>query len=312
MAKLLQNRIAESRFSLTFASLYAVAVWLLSGVIQGQWWLQSVCFVACVCLISQLNSIHSLIRVYSRMISCSFLVLTCMQCDLFPSAVGAVTSLFIILTYLLLFMSYQDKEAKGATFYAFLSLGLASTAYVHMLFYVPVFWAVMAIKLMSLSWRTWGASLLGLLTPYWFWACWLLFTGQIERLPEHFLPLGDFQLPFNDTLFTDCQIYIFLFLTVLMLTGAIHFVRKHFLDNIRTRMYYGLFIWVDVITIVFFLLQPQHHDILIRIMIINTAPLIGHFVALTSTKLTNIAFCGFCCLAIILTVYNLWITSLLF
>lgn len=312
MAKLLQNRIAESRLSLPITTLYATAVWLLCGAIQGQWWLQFACFATCVYLISQLNSVNSLIRVYSRMVSCSFLVLSCMHCDLFPSTIGAVTSLLVILTYLLLFMSYQDKEAKGKIFYAFLSVGLASLAYVHLLYFVPVFWVLMGTKLMSLSWRTWGSSLLGLLTPYWFMACWLFYNGQITSLPEHFQPLAVFQPLCDWSVLTDSQIHILVFLILLMLTGAIHFVRKNYYDNIRTRMYYGLFIWVDLVTIAFLLLQPQHHDILIRIMIINTAPLIGHFIALTSTKFTNVVFCIFCSLAVVLTVYNLWITSFLF
>lgn len=312
MARLLQNRIAESRLSLPVTALYAVAVWLLSGVIQGQWWLQFACFAVSVYLVAQLNSVNSLIRVYSRMVSCSFVVLSCMHCDLFPSTVGAVTSLLVILTNLLLFMSYQDKEAKGYAFYAFLTIGLASLAYVHLLYYVPVVWILMGGKLKSLSWRTWGSSLLGLLTPYWLMAGWQFYNGQIASLPEHFQPLGTFQ-PLSDwSVFSYSQLHILVFLIILMLTGTIHFLRKNYYDNTRTRMYYGLFIWVDLVTIAFILLQPQHHDILIRIMIINTAPLIGHFIALTSTKFTNVVFCIFCALTVTLTIYDLWITSLLF
>ena len=40
--------------------------------------------------------------------------------------------------------------------------------------------------------------------------------------------------------------------------------------------------------------------------IINTTPLIGHFIALTSTRYTNI-YCGILLAAtLLLTIYNLW------
>ena len=43
-------------------------------------------------------------------------------------------------------------------------------------------------------------------------------------------------------------------------------------------------------------------------MIITTAPLIAHFIALTHTKVTNIAFCVLTGLTLLLTAYNLWMS----
>jgi uncharacterized membrane protein len=77
-------------------------------------------------------------------------------------------------------------------------------------------------------------------------------------------------------------------------------------------MLFEVFIVMDICSFVFIILQPQHYDFLMRIMIINTAPLIAHFVALTRTWFTN-AFFGLICLAAIaITAYNLWISSLIF
>jgi hypothetical protein len=69
---------------------------------------------------------------------------------------------------------------------------------------------------------------------------------------------------------------------------------------------------MDVVAMAFLILQPQHDDLLLRLVIITTSPLIGHFVSLTRTRLTNIAFCVILGLALILTAYNLWTSSFIF
>ena len=64
--------------------------------------------------------------------------------------------------------------------------------------------------------------------------------------------------------------------------------------------------WMCLTTTAFILLQPQHYDVLIRILIINTAPLVGHFLALTHTRQTNIVFFVIIVATLIVTGYNLW------
>ena len=81
---------------------------------------------------------------------------------------------------------------------------------------------------------------------------------------------------------------------------------KHHDDKIRIRLLYGAFMWMCLTTTCFIFLQPQHYDILIRILIINTAPLLGHFLALTRTRQTNIAFFVIIAFTILITGYNLW------
>jgi len=67
-----------------------------------------------------------------------------------------------------------------------------------------------------------------------------------------------------------------------------------------------------LLAIVLLVLQPQHYDVLMRLLIINTAPFAAHFVALTYTKLTNIAFCVIVGLCLLITAYCLWMSSSIF
>ena len=137
MKKLLQNKITGSRLTLPVTLCYAIGIWLLGGLIQEQWWIQFGCFMLTAYLMVQLNNTNALIRIYSRMVSVSFLLLSCMACFLFPSLSGNFTQLCIVASYLILFQSYHDKSGAGLTYYGFLCIGLASLTFVHILYFVP-------------------------------------------------------------------------------------------------------------------------------------------------------------------------------
>ena len=117
------------------------------------------------------------------MVSCSFLVLSCMACFLFPSVVGGISQLLFITAYLILFFTYQDTNSPGTTYYGFLSLGLATLAWVHLFFFLfHFFWLLMLTNLQSLSWRTFFASLFGVATPYVLLLSWGFFSEQSDAL----------------------------------------------------------------------------------------------------------------------------------
>ena len=103
MKKLLQNKITGSRLTLPVTLCYAIGIWLLGGLIQEQWWIQFGCFMLTAYLMVQLNNTNALIRIYSRMVSVSFLLLSCMACFLFPSLSGNFTQLCIVASYLIFF-----------------------------------------------------------------------------------------------------------------------------------------------------------------------------------------------------------------
>ena len=249
-----------------------------------------------------------LIRIFSRMVSVSFVVLTVSAVFLFPSIKGAFVQMCFIASLLTFYNSYQDKASPGWTFYTFLLLGIGSLADIHILFFVPVFWLMMLIIVYSLCWRTFFASVVGLLTPYWFWVAWMLWrqNGDLTSVMSHVLSLVNFQIPVP---FSMQQTLLMALVAVLGVTGAIHFIRKSSSDKIRTRQLYYSFFIIGPYAFVLLLLQPQHYDMLIRIMIIAASPLIGHFLALTNTRFTNIVFFIITIAVSILTVINLWISS---
>lgn len=307
--KRLQNTVAEGRFTLIFTCIYALIVTLPQTINIENMWIQLILLTVSTLLMMEFNNANALIRIYSRMVSCSFLALSVIDSTLLSSIKGGAFQLFFILFLLFLFRAYQDKKAHGYIYYAFLSLSISSLYFVQVLFIVPFLWVLLFTNVLAGSIKNLSASILGLLTPYWLALGYSLYSNNIDPLFNHFAVLSQFEEPFNMALLSNNSLLILSFLSLLSLTGIIHFFRNSFLDKIKTRMIYEALIALNIIIFVFIVLQPQHYSYLIRLFIITVSPLIAHFVALTRTKITNIAFIVFSLITLIITIYSLWIHS---
>lgn len=309
--KRLQNRIAESGLTLPVMSAFGLCVWLASGLLAHGWWPQLVCFILSVYQMVEMNNAFALLRVRSRMVSSSFIGLSCTMSFLFGSLTGGLVQLFVIAALLLLLSTYQNQLALGRIFYAFALIGLASILFVQVLFLVPLLWLLMAMHLQSLSWRGLMASLIGLVAPYWFFSLWFIYQRDFTPLGEHFAGIigsiggyGKFwdalwsNGEFSDELSVNVgrwgvvvsYVLAYVFTAVVAVTGMVNFWRNSMDEKIRIRLFYGLFSWIVIACLLLTALMPQHYDPLMRIAVVSASPLIAHFLTLTSSRITNIAF----------------------
>ncbi len=308
MATRLQNRVAGSRLTLPVAAVYGVAVWLAGGLMGGLW-IQFVCFAASVCLMVELNNSCALIRVYSGMVPAAFIGLTCAVVFISPSISGAWAGLFALASLAMLFRCYQDKMSAGHTFYAFACLGVSSLFYVQMLYYAPVFWLMMAFFIRSMSWRTLAASVLGLCLPYWLCVPIMMYTCGLSAMGDSLSELAETGRVCDFSALTVNQVATFGLVALLCLAGTVHCYRQRMDDKIRTRMFYNCFVTLSVASAALAVLLPRLYDPVMRMMAIGTAPLMAHFMALTKTRLTNVAFCLIVVAVVLLTAFNLWMPS---
>jgi len=308
--KRIQNKTAESRLTLPIAILYGTAMWVLAGLFKEQWWVQFACFILSVMLVMRINSKNLLIRIYSRSVSVTFIFLSCAAVFLFPSSTGGIVQLCCIIALMLLYDSYQDPTTVGKAYYAFLILGIGSMLDAHVIFYLPLLWIMMKIIVYALSWRTFFASLLGLATPYWFMCGWLMWqkNGDLNAIVSLFAVQDILQFPFDfETVPLSSQLFM-AFATLLILIGSIHFVHSSFRDKIRVRQLYYGFITLGLFSMALWVLQP-HNELAMRMFILSTSPLAGHYWALTHSRFSNIIFIILTVALIALTAFNLWISS---
>lgn len=302
--------------TLPVVALFGVVVWLLAGLLQKQLWPQLALFVATVYILVELTNQNALLRVRSRMVSSVFILLSCAGNILFSHITGNIVQLCFCIAFLFLFQTYQASHFVGHTFYAFAAIGLASIAFVQVLWYVPVLWVLMATQLQSLNIRTWLASLLGLILPYWFPLLWLLlpfnlsseWSVDLSPFSDHFAQLANttfhlssfsFQLPLSAVL-------VFALTFCLAVVGIAHFWQYSFEDKIRIRLIYGFFTAMTAVTVLFIAVLPQHFDVLMQLFILCSSPLIAHVMTFTSSRLSNILFFVALAFAVALTIFNLF------
>ena len=309
--KHLQNRIAESTLVLPVTAIFTLVVWLLSGLVSHGWWLQLLLFAVTTYLTVELSNANALLRIRSRMVSCTFLALSCATCFLFGSLTAIIVQLCITVTTIILFRTYQDQQAPGFTFYAFLFFGISSFFFVKVLYLLPIVWILMATHLQSLSWRSWLASLLGLATPYWlaFAYCMLRqdFTllsvrGDLQS-PTLLSPLSSFSI---QTSLPLGRAWVgLLFILAMMLLGMVHLSTHSFEDKIRIRQLYGYFSIMSIVLVLLLFLLPQHFDVLMMLLIFHASPIVAHYLTLTHSRATNIIFLLAVAINLLITISSL-------
>lgn len=307
--KRLQNTLAESRLMLPFAVAVTLVAVYLCGAITNCLWMQSLCLGISAYLMVELSNTHQLIRVFGMMVPTMYLLLVCVSPILFPDLGAEIMLLCSIAIYSMLFRCYQMRQSQGLVFYGFFCLGISSLIFVQVLYYVPILWIMLYYHLRTMSGKTFCASLLGIFAPYWFAIGYYMYAYDFSAFLAHFEVLFSFGPLFDHTHLGEHEILSIVWLLLLSLIGIIHYVRQGYHDKIRTRMYYGMFIIIDILTFVFLVLQPQHYLFLMPIIIVNTSPLIAHYLSLTGTWLTNITFHFIILVTLLIIFYNTWMPS---
>ncbi len=310
--KRIQNRIAESRHTLPISIVIAVVIWYLAGMTVTPLYLSFATVIISTFIMMEINNGNALIRIYSRMVSSSFLLLLSACVFLLPTQnVMIVTFCYVLFLYFY-FQTYQEKQSPGKVFHGFLFLGITSIFFIQILYLVPFLWLLMTFNLMAMSHRNFWASLVGLLTPYWFTIPYWLITKDLDTIMNHFTQLTEYQPFAQYDQLSVSQLSTLAFVVLVALIGIIHFLRKSFMDKIRTRMLYTIFIVMTMLILTFMILQTQHFDILLPLLIVHVSPLIAHYMALTKTRITNISFLLLLAIWIALTAYNVWSFSPIF
>lgn len=313
MAKLLQTKISESDVTLPSAAVYAALLWIAAGLITSSLYLQFAMFALNTALMMELNNRNALLRIRSRMVSVSFIVIGCMTSFMFADITACVTGLGVTVMLMLLFMQYHDKTSRGYTFYAFVAVGVVSMLWIQILLFVPVIWLLMLLYIQNMTWLTFTASWLGLLAPYWFAGAYFFFTGDFDTPVEHIMRITEI-MPLT-TAYSNISlnhILTLVMITALAILGTVHYVKNSYSDKIHNRMLFSCFMWLDAEALVLILLQPQHYNQLIAMMTVLTSPLVAHFIALTRTRWTNITTMVIAAVTLIITIFNLWTPSLIF
>lgn len=288
-------------------AVYATVICVICGLFRRHLEAQYACLGAATYVMVLMNNQHGLIRIYSRMVSGAFLTLFVMANFLLSSTTAVVTALLYAAFYTILFHAYQDKRATGRIFYAFICLGGISMLFPQILFLLPILWVVVATKVLAMSVRTFWASVIGILTPYWLLMplAMVVWPQSALRYAHQYLEtLTHFGAAFDFSGWNAHHIAATAVVAALGVLGIAHFLHSSFNDKIRTRMVYEALIITEIALMACIAVQPQLYDPLMGMLIVNTAPLTGHFIALTKGRLPNITFIVIVAATLSVTLFN--------
>jgi len=329
-----QKHIVASRSTLPIACCWAMLVWLVElnsptyilGGEDGFWhilgdgerFLKSVsgisfvgdflclAFLALsVYLMAEFNSNFVLLRIRSRILSTIMVVLFAASTFIHSFQPANVLPIFLLMSYFALFSTYQRSRATYPAFLSFAWLSIGSMIFPKILILVPFYWGIQIYQ-RSLSFKSFTATLIGLIAPYWFLFFYSLSADGLTSFMLPFRELVNVEMPDYSTLSMP-QILTGGFTFLLFLVSTLNYAKSSFNDKTRVRLLYTSIIILGVAMFLLMVLQPQCYNPAFGLALVNTSILAGRYFASNDTRFSNIFFLSCILVVLALTVYNVFI-----
>ncbi len=310
MQSSIQSIISKNPFSLPAICLVSIVIWLFAPTKDmvilalpdhGLWYLLpesiqkgllgniiglTITSVLIYAMVEFSNTLV-LLRVSSRMLSTMLAMLmgVCLCLHKFqPAHLVMLASLF---SYLYLFSSYQ-KTSPALSFSTHFFLSLASLVCPKMLVYVIPLWLFQA-KLSALDFKGVVASLIALVTPYWFFFAFAVLNDRIDIFIDFFVKASDIIMP-SSSILKESQVAAGVLVAFSFLLGAIHFIFTKSQDKLRQRSIFEIVTLHGFIIAAMLFLMPQCFNLFLGLLIIDTAVMGGRFWVVCDNKFANNLF----------------------
>lgn len=238
-------------------------------------------------LLMEWNNRSALLRVRSRMVSVTYLVLMTACPFLHASVLCLLPGVLLLLSYHTLSASYQKSRSEGEIFHAFLFMSAGSLVFPPLLLSLPLFFASMQMQLRSLTWRTFFAGLFGLAVPYWFWIAWAVWHNRLDTAFSSLPAFAIVVVRPDYGLLDPARMASAALVLFFVLLSLVHIFRTSYNDKIRTRMIFYAVIVQEMLYLVLLAVCPQWFDTLFALLLANSAPLLGHYFTLARGRFMN-------------------------
>ena len=298
-----QVNIATGRLTLPVVILVCLIVWGI-GTTEwndlGTWGITAFCGY----LMIEMNTKFTLIRTRTTLPACIYWYLISIFFFIHTFEWSNFAPLAFLLSIFNLFMGYESSKAPIHVFHAFFFLGLGSLAFPQLIYFTFLL-IISTITFRAMNAKSFFASILGLLTPYWFLFGYAFYQNEMPvfytlvKEIYHFYPIHYFELQAT-------EIIAGIFSTILLVISSLHYFQVAYLDKTRTRIFLSFIAFSGWWTTLFMILQPQHLHVFLPIQLISSAFLAGHLFTLTRNRFSNIFFIVTFILFIALTIFYLW------
>lgn len=300
----LRSSIVTGTLTLPFVAVVTLCTWAAADYGSSLLWGGLAIVGLLTYILMEWVNRNQLLRIRSRMVSSTFLALAAASPFVHAAAVTWVPPLCLVVAYILLLASFQQARPEGKVFYAFAVLTIGAFFFPPLIVLSLMFYASMLVQLRCFTWRTFMAGLFGVIVPVLFYTVWVLAQGDVFHAFDFVLPWLTWQRPDYAHLPLWQEINCG-FLGFQIFLGLLHYYRTNFNDKIKVRMSYYLMMMVEIVLIAALCLYPDYFVWLYPLLLVNSAPLIGHYWALARGRaLMTCWFVLHILLLIALALYN--------
>lgn len=224
--------------------------------------------------------------------------------DFLPLKSTSVGVFCLILAIYQLFTSYHDPQAKSNAYNAALLIGIGSLLWIHILWFIPLFWVGM-YNFRTLNLRTFLASLLGVGTVYWFLLGWCIWFADFTPFTIPFATLFRLNLLMPAGIGLVDWIGILL-MAALTTVSAINIITHEYEDALRTRQFLSFLILMAICTFAMYFLYEQASEEFLETACIPASILIAHFFTVMRGRIVFWTFYSSIVIFIVLLILRLW------
>lgn len=299
----IQKQMATGRFTLPVVVLVCLSLWAVSFRNWSDW---GSCLIMVMVgyLIIEANTAFTLIRTRTSLMVALYWFLGTLLFPFHPLGWENVVPLTFALAVFAFFRCYESPHAPVAVFHAFGFIGLGSLLMPQMVYLAPVFLFAM-VPFRALGAKSLWASVVGLLTPYWFL---FGYAFCFDRMPLFWKPVKE-MVHFQPIVFSHLPMSIVVsgvIISLWLVVGCIHYWSVAYMDKTRTRIYLHFLTAIGLVLTLFGVLQPVHAQEYMQMQLIPAAFLLAHLFTLTRNRFSGIFFIVTFAVFILLMLFNLW------
>lgn len=232
-------------------------------------------------LVQRMNVVLGLIREKTALPFLFYVLLISTDPVFFPLKPALAASLCLIFGVYELFLSYHNPVTQREAFnWAFL-IGVASLWWIPVVWFVPLFWFGM-YRMRAWNARTFGASLVGFLTVYWFVLGASVWTRDFSWFTGSFPLLARFdfwQMPGSVWHWITLA-----YSALVVLAAVIHIFTQEYSDSLRTRENLSFLVVFYLWSFLLYFLYEDASEEFLMISCLPASILMAHFFAVKGNK----------------------------
>lgn len=328
MRRSLRSRITQSDGTFVISLVAVTLIWMMGHWTDAVRWTAFALAAVTSYILLEMNNRSHLLRVRSRMVSSSYLVLVGALSMLHDAPLLLIAPTLLAWANLLMFDAYQQRVTTGVMLYAHIFFGIASCFFPPLLLMLPMVWFCSGHHLRILSFRSWLASLMGTALPFIYLMIWHLWQGTLFLAAESAAPQSTsfesvsplstsfltpaFWQPYLAFDFTPQHWAPLLRLEVLVPLGFIallfawsagHYRATIYRDNMRTRMTFSVISIEALSLLALLLVWPMYWQAVLALSLVVVAPFAAHYFTLSETRWQDFWCLLWCLLFIALALF---------